>query len=73
MRIVGSLREQSRSVSEIIAETGLEQTCVSHCLRKLTDGNFVTVRRDGKRRIYSLHKNMTPLLALIERHVEGTP
>jgi DNA-binding transcriptional ArsR family regulator len=69
MRVLTSLRKGPRNVSQIIRETGLEQTYVSHCLRALEGSGFVTVEKSGKYRIYTLNKKtIEPLLALIDRH-----
>jgi DNA-binding transcriptional ArsR family regulator len=72
MRILHALQQKPLTVSGVIEKTGLEQTCVSHCLRKLEEGRFVTVKREGKYRIYSVNKaTVDPLLKLIDQHSEA--
>jgi DNA-binding transcriptional ArsR family regulator len=47
-----------------------ERSKVSHALLSLHDCVFVNVRKEGKRRIYSLNKDtIEPLLNLVEKHV----
>lgn len=71
MHIIKALRKGKKNVSEIIALTNLEQTCVSHCLKLMEKNAFVTSRRDGKYKIYSLNKEtIEPLLTLIDKHVK---
>ena len=52
--IVVLLREQPRSVGEIVAGVKALQPDVSRHLRVLHDAGFVAVEADGQRRIYSL-------------------
>jgi len=48
-----------------------EQSKVSHNLKKLTDCNFLDVKQEGKKRIYSLNKEtIIPLLNLVKKHVQ---
>jgi ArsR family transcriptional regulator len=69
LHIINALRDGPKNVTRIITATGLEQTCVSHCLKRLENCGFVTVRRDGKFRIYSLNtKTIGPLMQLIDTH-----
>ena len=71
LRIINTLRTGPKNVSKIIAETGLEQSCASHCLRKLEAGGFVRVKRQGKFRVYDLnHTTIEPLMALIDKHTK---
>lgn len=58
------------SVSEIVSKLNLEQSAVSHNLKQLLACHFVSVKRSGKKRIYSLNEDtVKPLLAQIEKHV----
>ncbi|HIH24820.1 TPA: winged helix-turn-helix transcriptional regulator [Candidatus Woesearchaeota archaeon] len=69
LHIINSLRAGRKNVSQIIDATGLEQTCVSHCLKRLENCGFVSVERDGKFRIYTLNsKTIEPLMRLIDTH-----
>ena len=68
--ILHALRETPKSVSEITQATGLEQTNVSHNLKRLKTCGFVTSERKGKTIIYTLRKDtIAPLLDHIEDHV----
>ena len=77
MNIIGILREGPMSVTEICKSLKEEQSKISHNLKKLTECNFLTVKKDGKKRLYSLNEDtLLPLLKLVEKHVkthcEGT-
>ena len=71
MLILSLLREKgSMSVSQICHELELEQTYVSHSLKCLTFCGLVTVRREGKSRIYSLNEEtMLPLFGIVDTHL----
>ena len=52
--------------------TGLEQSAVSHALKKLRFYNLVFVKRKGRERIYTLNREtITPLLNLVRRHLNS--
>lgn len=71
MRIVACLKEGPKAVGRICQETGLEQSLVSHHLKCLTFCGFVSNKRQGKRRIYSLNEEtLSPLLRLAEKHID---
>lgn len=53
-RILEALRDQERSVGELVDIAGVAQSGVSRHLGILQRAGFVTVRRDGQRRLYSL-------------------
>lgn len=53
--ILAQLRERSRSVSELVAAVGMEQSAVSHQLKLLRDSGLVAGERHGRRVIYSLY------------------
>lgn len=53
-RIVEALREGERSVNELVEKVGIGQPGVSRQLAILEDADFVVVRPDGRRRLYSL-------------------
>lgn len=54
-----------------IAETlKMEQSAVSHSLKQLLLCHFVTVKQDGKERIYAINEDtVKPLFEQIERHI----
>lgn len=66
------LKTDSKNVSDIVKGTKLEQTSVSHNLRRLLNCHFVEVEQNGKERVYSLNKaTIRPLLALMDKHVNS--
>lgn len=63
-------REGSKSVSDICQKLEMEQSAVSHNMRRLLLCHFVEVQRDGKERIYRVNEDtIRPLLKIIDRHV----
>lgn len=69
--ILNSLRKSPSSVNEISENLGEERSKVSHALLSLLDCGFLEVKRDGKKRIYSLNKETTvPLLKLVDKHTK---
>jgi DNA-binding transcriptional ArsR family regulator len=56
------LRQQPRSVGELVAALGLSQPTTSKHLRVLRDAGLVRVQPDAQRRIYAL--DPAPLAAL---------
>lgn len=71
LRIINALRNGPKNVTEIIKETKLEQTCISHCLKRLESCGFVSVKRNGKFRIYELnHATIESLMELIDKHTQ---
>jgi ArsR family transcriptional regulator, nickel/cobalt-responsive transcriptional repressor len=68
--ILAALRDGPRSVSEIIAVVGMEQSAVSHQLRVLRDHGVVSVERRGRERLYGLRdEHIGALLDHARRHV----
>jgi DNA-binding transcriptional ArsR family regulator len=59
------------NVTEICNCLNQEQSRVSHNLKCMADCHFLTVKKKGKQRIYSLNKEtILPLLNLVEKHVQ---
>lgn len=54
LRIVTALRGGERAVSELVDVLDIHQSGVSRHLSVLQEAGFVTVRKDGPRRIYAL-------------------
>lgn len=73
LKIIHFLQNQgSKNVSGIVEGTELEQTLVSHNLKRLLNCHFVEVEQNGKERVYSLNKaTIRPLLALMDKHVNS--
>jgi DNA-binding transcriptional ArsR family regulator len=58
-------------VNAIADKLKLEQSAASHSLKQLLLCHFVTVRQDGKERIYGINEDtVKPLFEQIERHVQ---
>ena len=69
--IILSLKEKPRSVSEIVKATNVEQSAISHNLKKLNECKIVEVEKKGKERIYSLNKKtVLPMMNIVRRHIE---
>ena len=54
LHIVELLRDNPRSVGEIVTELGLNQPQVSKHLKVLVEAGIVEVQKDAQRRIYKL-------------------
>ena len=68
--IIESLLKGDKSVGEISLDIKEEQSKVSHSLKRLLDCNFLDVKREGKKRVYSLNKEtVVPILNLVDKHV----
>jgi len=60
----------TRNVTQISRGTKLEQSAVSHNLKRLLLCQFVHISQNGKARLYSLNsQTIKPLIGLIDRHV----
>ena len=69
--IVHLLQESPHRVTDIAEKLGLEQSLVSHHLRRLKTCGFVTVEKRGTERVYSLNEeDIGGLLRLIDKHVD---
>ena len=66
------LRKEKKNVSDIIKELKMEQSAVSHDLKRLKDCGFVEVEVKGKFRYYKLNKKtIKPLMEIIDKHMKG--
>jgi ArsR family transcriptional regulator len=71
LKIINLLRNGPKNVSEIQHKLRLEQTIVSHDLRRLKKCGFVYVEKKGKYRYYSLNEEtIKPLMLLIDKHMD---
>ena len=73
LEIVQFLRNNgTQNVSEIAAGTNMEQSAVSHSLKKLQACECVHVEARGKQRYYRLNnETIEPLLDLADSHIEN--
>lgn len=63
-------RDGPKTVTQIVEATTLEQSAVSHSLKRLLSCQFIHLEQNGKERLYSINTyTIKPLLALIEKHV----
>ena len=71
LRIINLLRKNPKTVSEIQNELKIEQTILSHNLKRLRHCGFVDVEQKGKYRTYTLNrKTIMPLMNLIDKHMK---
>lgn len=65
------MRNGPIGATRIAQKTGLEQSLVSHHLRRLLRCGFVTVKPNGRERVYTLNRTtIKPLLKLMDSHLE---
>lgn len=71
VRILQLLSKRGAMGVGAVAEAlGMEQSAASHSLKNLLLCHFVSVKQDGKGRIYSINEDtVKPLFDQIERHV----
>ena len=70
LNILEVLQEKPMSVTEICNALKQEQSKISHNLKCLADCHFLDVKKQGKKRIYSLNKEtIVPLMKLVSKHV----
>ncbi len=63
------LMEKPMSVNELAESLGQEQSMVSHNLKPLLECNFVYIKRQGKKRIYSANQEtIGALFNAVENH-----
>lgn len=71
IKIITSLKEKEKNVTELSRELKVEQSKISHALASLRCCNIVDAKQVGKSRIYSLNKKtIVPILNLIDRHAK---
>jgi len=69
--ILMALADGEKSVSQICNSVDVERTNVSHQLKLLRECGFVFVRREGKKKMYSLNsETVKPIIDLSQKHVE---
>lgn len=70
LKILNMLRKGEKNVTELADELDMEQTALSHDLKRLKHCGFVTVRPEGKYRYYTLNEEtIRPILETIEEHM----
>jgi len=69
--IITHLKKDPFSVNELSEQLGQERSKVSHALKSLLECGFVKVKKDSRKRVYSLNTDtILPLLDLVEKHVK---
>lgn len=64
-------KEGPKSVSVIAEELKIEQSAVSHNLKRLLECHFVTVKQERKERIYTINEDtVKPIFEQIEKHIK---
>lgn len=70
--IIQELLKKPMNVSQLVKATKLEQSQISHSLRRLYECKIVDVKRNGKQRIYSLNKDtIIPILNIVDKHAQN--
>jgi len=65
--IIFSLLDREKNVSELQKELGLDQSLVSHALKRLELSGFVSARNDGKFRYFRLNKEFAgPFISALD-------
>lgn len=70
LKIINSLRKSPKNVGELVESLGIEQTRVSHNLKRLRHCGFVNVKQEGKYRSYSINADtIGPIMSTIDKHM----
>jgi DNA-binding transcriptional ArsR family regulator len=71
LSIVLCLKDSPKNVSQLSTDLSMEQSRISHNLQCLEKNGFVTVKQEGKQRIYLLNKDtIDPILVAVKKHVK---
>ncbi len=70
LKILYSISDREKSVSEIVEEVGASQSLVSHQIKVLKKANLVSSRKEGTRVFYQLaDEHIVQLLNVVYEHV----
>jgi len=70
INILEALLQKPMCVNELCRHLHEEQSKVSHNLKKLAECHFLNIKKEGKKRVYSLNtETIVPLMSLVEKHV----
>lgn len=70
LEIIELLVKGDKNVSAIVNSLNYDQSSISHSLSRLEECGFVTVRKSGKERFYSInHETIEPLFTLMNKHM----
>ena len=71
IRILYTLMQGEKNVTEITDELGMNQSAISHQLRILKTSKLVAARREGKSMIYSLaDDHVKTIISMGVEHIE---
>lgn len=71
MELMLLLLKEPMTVTELTEKSGMEQSTVSHHLKRLKLCTFVTMQPNGKERVYSVNEETVgPLFRLMDKHVK---
>ncbi|MBC8500704.1 MAG: winged helix-turn-helix transcriptional regulator [Nanoarchaeota archaeon] len=71
IKILNLLLEGQKNVTELTKAVGVDQSTISNNLARLKSCGFVTMKPNGKERIYIINKETTePLMRLINIHTK---
>lgn len=71
LKIIHTIGETSKSVSEIVEETALSQPLVSHHLKKLRERNILISHKEGVKVNYELkNQKLLEAIALLTEMIE---
>jgi DNA-binding transcriptional ArsR family regulator len=69
LRLLWAMRDEERTVEELVAATGMSSSAASQQLRLLRQARLVAVRRAGRHAFYRLHDHhVSDLLTAIRSH-----
>jgi DNA-binding transcriptional ArsR family regulator len=73
LRLLWAIRDEERTVEELVAATGMSSSAASQQLRLLRQARLVAVRRAGRHAFYRLHDHhVADLLMAIRSHHDHT-
>ncbi len=73
LRLLWAIRDEERTVEELVAATGMSSSAASQQLRLLRQARLVAVRRAGRHAFYRLHDHhVADLLIAIRFHYDHT-
>lgn len=73
LRLLWAMRDQERTVEELVAAAGMSSSAASQQLRLLRQARVVAVRRAGRHAFYRLHDHhVADLLEAIRSHHDHT-
>jgi predicted transcriptional regulator len=65
------LQKENLDVNSICNKLKIEQSAISHNLKKLLICNLIDFKKNGKNRIYFLNKKIAlPILRIYEKHIQ---